>query len=41
MDEVAYEAGIDPVEIRLLNDSAVDPYSGRQLSTHSVSASKK
>jgi xanthine dehydrogenase YagR molybdenum-binding subunit len=33
MDELAYSAGIDPVQLRLLNDSDIDPFSGRPFST--------
>ncbi len=36
MDELAYETGIDPVEMRLLNDTAVDPYSGRPFSRRAM-----
>jgi xanthine dehydrogenase YagR molybdenum-binding subunit len=33
MDELAYAAGIDPVKLRLLNDTEIDPLSGRPFST--------
>src|SRR5712692_7752983 len=33
MDELAYATGVDPVALRLLNDTDVDPYSGRPFST--------
>ena len=33
MDELAYATGIDPVELRLRNDTEVDPLSGRPFST--------
>lgn len=33
MDELAYASGIDPVQLRLLNDTNVDPDSGRPFST--------
>jgi xanthine dehydrogenase YagR molybdenum-binding subunit len=36
MDELAYAAGVDPVELRLLNDTNVDPYSGRPFSTRGM-----
>ena len=30
---LAYETGVDPVELRLRNDTEIDPYSGRPFST--------
>jgi xanthine dehydrogenase YagR molybdenum-binding subunit len=36
MDELAYSCGVDPVEVRLLNDTDVDPYSGRPFSTRAM-----
>ena len=36
MDELAYAAGIDPVELRLLNDSETDPLSGRPFSSRAI-----
>jgi xanthine dehydrogenase YagR molybdenum-binding subunit len=36
MDELAYASGVDPVEIRLVNDTDVDPYSGRPFSTRAM-----
>lgn len=33
MDELAYELGIDPVQLRLLNDVAIDPERGLPLSS--------
>jgi len=36
MDELAYSIGIDPIALRLLNDTAVDPYSGRPFSTRGL-----
>jgi xanthine dehydrogenase YagR molybdenum-binding subunit len=36
MDELAYRVGTDPVALRLLNDTAVDPYSGRPFSTRGL-----
>jgi xanthine dehydrogenase YagR molybdenum-binding subunit len=33
MDELAYATGVDPVELRLRNDTDTDPYSGRPFST--------
>lgn len=36
MDELAYATGVDPVELRLRNDTDTDPYSGRPLSTRAI-----
>ncbi|WP_433296359.1 xanthine dehydrogenase family protein molybdopterin-binding subunit [Pseudonocardia sp. CA-142604] len=36
MDELAYAAGVDPVALRLRNDTEVDPYSGRPFSTRAL-----
>jgi xanthine dehydrogenase YagR molybdenum-binding subunit len=36
MDELAYKIGVDPVALRLLNDTPVDPYTGRPFSTRGV-----
>jgi xanthine dehydrogenase YagR molybdenum-binding subunit len=36
MDELATKAGVDPVELRLRNDTLTDPYSGRPFSTRAV-----
>jgi xanthine dehydrogenase YagR molybdenum-binding subunit len=36
MDELAYTCGIDPVQVRLLNDTDVDPYSGRPFSSRAM-----
>ncbi len=36
MDELAYAAGIDPVELRLRNDTEIDPHSGRRFSTRAM-----
>jgi xanthine dehydrogenase YagR molybdenum-binding subunit len=36
MDEVAYATGVDPVELRLRNDTDIDPYSGRPFSTRAL-----
>jgi xanthine dehydrogenase YagR molybdenum-binding subunit len=36
MDELAYATGIDPVELRLRNDTDIDPYSGRPFSTRAL-----
>jgi xanthine dehydrogenase YagR molybdenum-binding subunit len=38
MDELAYATGVDPVELRLRNDTATDPYSGRPFSTRALRA---
>ncbi len=36
MDELAYATGIDPIELRLVNDTATDPHSGRPFSTRAM-----
>ena len=36
MDELAYATGVDPVELRLRNDTETDPYSGRPFSTRAL-----
>jgi xanthine dehydrogenase YagR molybdenum-binding subunit len=36
MDELAYATGVDPVELRLRNDTGTDPYSGRPFSTRAL-----
>ena len=36
MDELAYATGVDPVELRLPNDTDIDPYSGRPFSTRAM-----
>jgi xanthine dehydrogenase YagR molybdenum-binding subunit len=36
MDELAYATGIDPVQLRLLNDTEVDPLSQRPFSTRGM-----
>jgi xanthine dehydrogenase YagR molybdenum-binding subunit len=36
MDELAYVIGIDPVALRLINDAAIDPLSGRPFSTRAM-----
>jgi len=36
MDELAYATGVDPVQLRLLNDTDRDPLSGRPFSTRSM-----
>jgi xanthine dehydrogenase YagR molybdenum-binding subunit len=38
MDELAYATGVDPVELRLRNDTDIDPYSGRPFSTRALRA---
>jgi xanthine dehydrogenase YagR molybdenum-binding subunit len=36
MDELGYATGVDPVELRLRNDTDTDPYSGRPFSTRAL-----
>jgi xanthine dehydrogenase YagR molybdenum-binding subunit len=36
LDELAYATGVDPVALRLLNDTDVDPESGRLFSTRAM-----
>jgi xanthine dehydrogenase YagR molybdenum-binding subunit len=36
MDELAYATGVDPVALRLRNDTDTDPYSGRPFSTRAM-----
>jgi xanthine dehydrogenase YagR molybdenum-binding subunit len=36
MDELAYATGLDPVALRLLNDTPIDPHSGRPFSTRAL-----
>ena len=36
MDELAYKTGVDPVELRLRNDTMTDPYTGRPFSTRAL-----
>jgi len=36
MDELAYATGVDPVELRLRNDTDTDPYSSRPFSTRAL-----
>ena len=36
MDELAYETGVDPVALRLINDTSIDPHSGRPFSTRGL-----
>ncbi|MEX6507472.1 xanthine dehydrogenase family protein molybdopterin-binding subunit [Jiella sp. M17.18] len=36
MDELALELGIDPIELRRINDTATDPVSGRPFSSRSL-----
>jgi xanthine dehydrogenase YagR molybdenum-binding subunit len=36
MDELAYATGVDPVALRLLNDTAIDPDTGRPFSTRAM-----
>jgi len=38
MDELAYAIGVDPVELRLRNDTDTDPYSSRPFSTRALRA---
>ena len=36
LDELAYATGVDPVTVRLLNDTDIDPESGRPFSTRAM-----
>jgi xanthine dehydrogenase YagR molybdenum-binding subunit len=36
MDELAYATGVDPVALRLRNDTEIDPHSGRPFSTRAM-----
>src|ERR1700716_2182030 len=36
MDELAYATDVDPVALRLLNDTEIDPHSGRPFSTRAM-----
>ena len=36
MDELAYATGVDPVALRLRNDTEIDPLSGRPFSTRAM-----
>jgi xanthine dehydrogenase YagR molybdenum-binding subunit len=36
MDELAYATGVDPVALRLMNDTEVDPLTGRPFSTRAM-----
>jgi xanthine dehydrogenase YagR molybdenum-binding subunit len=36
MDELAYATGVDPVALRLLNDTEIDSRSGRPFSTRAM-----
>jgi xanthine dehydrogenase YagR molybdenum-binding subunit len=36
MDELAYAAGVDPVALRLINDTMIDPLSERPFSTRAI-----
>lgn len=36
MDELAHATSLDPVALRLLNDTQIDPYSGRPFSTRAL-----
>src|SRR5256712_4295862 len=38
MDELAYATGVDPVVLRLRNDTQIDPHSGRPFSTRQMRA---
>ena len=38
MDELAHELGMDPIELRRVNDTAVDPVDGKQFSSRSLMA---
>jgi xanthine dehydrogenase YagR molybdenum-binding subunit len=36
MDELAYATGVDPIPLRLRNDTGIDPFSGRPFSTRAM-----
>ena len=36
LDELAYETGVDPVTLRLRNDTETDPHTGRPFSTRAI-----
>jgi xanthine dehydrogenase YagR molybdenum-binding subunit len=36
MDELAYATGVDPISLRLRNDTGIDPFSGRPFSTRAM-----
>jgi xanthine dehydrogenase YagR molybdenum-binding subunit len=36
LDELSYETGVDPVTLRLLNDTDIDPHTGRPFSSRSM-----
>ncbi|MGH8128934.1 MAG: xanthine dehydrogenase family protein molybdopterin-binding subunit [Gammaproteobacteria bacterium] len=36
LDELAYETGVDPVALRLLNDTDTDPHTGRPFSSRAM-----
>jgi xanthine dehydrogenase YagR molybdenum-binding subunit len=36
MDELSYATGVDPVALRLLNDTEIDPHTGRPFSTRAM-----
>jgi xanthine dehydrogenase YagR molybdenum-binding subunit len=36
LDELAYATGVDPVALRLVNDTEIDPHSGRPFSTRAM-----
>ncbi|PYT24199.1 MAG: acylaldehyde oxidase [Acidobacteria bacterium] len=36
MDELAYATGVDPVQLRLLNDTEIDPNTGRPFSSRAM-----
>jgi xanthine dehydrogenase YagR molybdenum-binding subunit len=38
MDELAYELGVDPIELRRINDTQTDPVSGNPFSSRSLMA---
>jgi xanthine dehydrogenase YagR molybdenum-binding subunit len=36
LDELSYETGVDPVTLRLLNDTDIDPHTGRPFSSRAM-----
>lgn len=36
LDELSYETGVDPVKLRLINDTDIDPHTGRPFSSRAM-----